>query len=253
VFNRIARPRGAGDPPREASPEQAAQIRLALDCVRRLRAPRPDAINHGGDDDGSGSVLLVVVADALARLPAARRPRRSVLFVWHTAEEKGLYGSQYHAEHPTVPRDSIVAMINMDRMGRGYPSDNPPAGPHALEVIGPRRRSTRLGDIAERVHRAGHHDFKLSYAFDQPGEPTQAWCRSDHFEYARFGVPVIFFVAAAWYLDYHMVSDEPQYVDFDRLAGIGRYISEVTRALADLNQRPTVDQPAPDPEAICRQ
>jgi hypothetical protein len=144
-------------------------------------------------------------------------------------------------------------MINMDRMGRGYPSDNPPAGPHALEVIGPRRRSTRLGDIAERVNRAGNHDFKLSYAFDQPGEPTQAWCRSDHFEYARFGVPVIFFVAAAWYLDYHMVSDEPQYVDYDRLAGIGRYISEVTRALADLNQRPTVDQPAPDPEAICRQ
>lgn len=253
VFNRIARPRGADDPPREATAEEMARIRTALDSVRRIRPPRPDSINNGADDDGSGSVLALEIAEALARLPAAERPRRSVLFVWHTAEEKGLYGSQYFAEHPTIARDSIVAMINMDQMGRGYASDNPPAGLHAIEVIGPRRRSTQLGEIADEVNRRSEHGFTLSYQFDQPGEPTQAWCRSDHFEYARFGVPVIFFVAAAWYLDYHMVSDEPQYIDYDRLAGIGRYIHDVTRALADRGSRPVLDQPAPDPDAICRQ
>ena len=253
VFNRIARPRGADDPPREATGEEMIRIRQALDSVRRIRPRRLDSINNGADDDGSGTVLSLEIAEALMGLPAADRPRRSVLFVWHTAEEKGLYGSQYFAEHPSVPRDSIVAMINMDQMARGYPADNPPAGPHAIEVIGPRRRSTQLGEIAENVNRRIEHQFTLSYAFDQPGEPTQAWCRSDHFEYARFGVPVIFFVAAAWYLDYHMVSDEPQYVDYDRLAGIGRYIHDVTRTIADRRQKPVPDQPAPDPDAICRQ
>jgi hypothetical protein len=253
VFNRIARPRGADDRPREATGEETTRIRAALDSVRRLRRPRPDSINNGADDDGSGTVLALEIAEALAGLPASERPRRSVLFIWHTAEEKGLYGSQYFAEHPTIPRDSIVAMINMDQMARGYPADNPPAGPHAIEVIGPRRRSTQLAEIAENVNRRIEHGFTLSYAFDQPGEPTQAWCRSDHFEYARFGIPVIFFVAAAWYLDYHMVSDEPQYVDYERLAGIGRYIHDVTRMLTDRGQKPVPDQPAPDPDAICRQ
>ena len=253
VFNRIVRPRGADDPPRDPTAEEMIRVRVALDSVRRIRPPRPDSINNGADDDGSGSVLALEIAEALAGLPAAERPRRSVLFIWHTAEEKGLYGSQYFAEHPTVPRDSIVAMINMDQMGRGYASDNPPAGLHALEVIGPRRRSTQLGEIADEVNRRIEHNFTLSSAFDRPGEPTQAWCRSDHFEYARFGTPVIFFVAAAWYLDYHMVSDEPQYIDYDRLAGIGRYIRDVTRMLTDRNHRPVLDQPAPDPNAICRQ
>jgi len=83
------------------------------------------------------------------------RPKRSLLFVWHTAEEKGLYGAQYYSDHPTVPRDSIVAQVNMDQMGRGGREDAPPGGADALVVIGSRRLSTELGDLAERVNARG--------------------------------------------------------------------------------------------------
>jgi Zn-dependent M28 family amino/carboxypeptidase len=173
--------------------------------------------------------------------------------VWHTAEEKGLYGAQHYSEHPTVPRDSIVAQINMDQMGRGDPVDEPPGGANALVVIGARRLSTELGDLAEAVNRRPGHGFTFDYAFDQNGDPTNAYCRSDHYMYARYGIPVAFFSAAAWHVDYHMVSDEPQYVAFDRMTRIGRYVHDYVAAVADLDHRPVVDKARPDPNAVCKQ
>ncbi len=253
VFNRIARPRGADDPQPRPDAATVARIAAALDSVRREHPARPDSIFNGADDDGSGTVLTLEVAEHFASLRGNDRPLRSILFVWHTAEEKGLFGAQYFAEHPSVPLDSVMALVNMDQMGRGQPSDNPPAGPGALELIGPGRRSSELGAIVDRVNAAQPRPFVLSRAFDRPGEPTQAWCRSDHFEYARFGVPVAFLVAAAWHIDYHMVSDEPQYIDYERLTSIGRYVRSLATTLANLDHRLTLDQPAPDPGAMCRQ
>jgi Zn-dependent M28 family amino/carboxypeptidase len=203
------------------------------------------------DDDGSGSVLELEIAESFAK--AARRPKRSLLFVWHTAEEKGLFGAQYFSDHPTVPRDSIVAQINMDQMGRGEPIDNPPGGANALVVIGSRRLSTELGDLAEKVNTKKEFGFRLDYAFDKDGDPTNAYCRSDHYMYARYGIPVVFFSAAAWHIDYHMVSDEPQYIAYDRTARIGRFVRDVVAATADLDHRPVVDKPKPNPDAVCKQ
>ena len=173
--------------------------------------------------------------------------------MWHTAEEKGLYGAQYFSDHPTVPRDSIIAQVNMDQMGRGDPVDNPPGGRNALVLIGARRLSTELGDLAESIDKRPEHAFKLDYEFDRNGDPTNAYCRSDHYMYARYGIPVLFFSAAAWHIDYHMVSDEPQYIAFDRMTRIGRYIRDVVGAVADLDHRPIVDKPKPDPEGVCKQ
>jgi hypothetical protein len=251
VTNAIARSRGADDPPPNLSAEQRARVLAALDSVHRARPARLDSIANGADDDGSGAVIALELAESFAR--AAERPKRSLLFVWHTAEEKGLFGAQYYSDHPTVPRDSIVAQVNMDQMGRGGPEDAPPGGADALVVIGSRRLSTELGDLAERVNKRSAKPFRLDYRFDQNGDPTNAYCRSDHYMYARFGIPIVFFSAAAWHIDYHMVSDESEYIDYPRMTRIATYVSDLTRAVADLDHRPLVDKPKPDPNGTCRQ
>jgi hypothetical protein len=201
AFNQVVRVRGADDPPpRQVTDVQWAKIHAVLDSLHRAHGVRLDSIFNGADDDGSGTVLALEIAEAFAN--AKVRPKRSLLFVWHTAEEKGLYGAQYYSDHPTVPRDSIVAQVNMDQMGRGDPVDHPPGGPNALVIIGPRRLSTELGDLVEQVNARPENKFTLDYEFDRDGDPTNAYCRSDHYMYARYGIPVVFFVAAAWYIDY---------------------------------------------------
>ncbi|MBW8769148.1 MAG: M28 family peptidase [Gemmatimonadetes bacterium] len=251
VANVIARPRGADDPPPTLTEVQRARVAAALDSVHHARPARVDSIANGADDDGSGAVIALELAESFANAPA--RPKRSLLFVWHTAEEKGLYGAQYYSDHPTVPRDSIVAQVNMDQMGRGGVEDAPPGGPDALVVIGARRLSTELGDLAESVNARSTTPFHFDYSFDKDGDPTNAYCRSDHYMYARFGIPVVFFSAAAWHIDYHMVSDEAQYIDYPRMARIATYVADLTRAIADLDHRPVVDKPKPDPDGTCRQ
>jgi len=252
AFNSVVRQRGADDPqPRQVTDAQWSQIRAVLDSLHAAHGVRLDSINNGADDDGSGSVLELEIAESFAK--AARKPKRSLLFVWHTAEEKGLFGAQYYSDHPTVPRDSIVAQINMDQMGRGEPVDNPTGGPNSLVVIGARRLSTELGDLAERVNAKQQQAFRFDYSFDKDGDPTNAYCRSDHYMYARYGIPVVFFSAAAWHVDYHMVSDEPQYIAYDRMARIGRYIRDVVGEVADLDRRPVVDKAKPDPDGLCKQ
>src|SRR5205814_1443100 len=104
----------------QPTPEQRARvdsIHLNLDSLRDGRAARRDSIRNGADGDGSGSMTLLEIAESFARSTA--RPKRSLLFVWHTGEEKGLLGSRWFSEHPTVPRDSIIAQLNMDMVGRG--------------------------------------------------------------------------------------------------------------------------------------
>lgn len=253
AFNSVVRQRGADDqPPRNVTPEQWTRINALVDSLHRAHGgARLDSIYNGADDDGSGSVLELEVAEWFAK--PANRPKRSLLFVWHTAEEKGLYGAQYFSDHPTVPRDSIVAQINMDQMGRGDPIDNPPGGANALVVIGSRRLSTELGDLAEAVNKKESMPFTFDYSFDKNGDPTNAYCRSDHYMYARYGIPVTFLSAAAWHIDYHMVGDEPQYVAYDRMTRIGNYIRDYIAATANLDHRPLVDKPKPDPDGICRQ
>jgi hypothetical protein len=252
AFNQVVRVRGADDPPpREVTDEQWAKIHAVLDSLHRVHGVRLDSIFNGADDDGSGTVLALEIAEAFAK--ARPKPKRSLLFVWHTAEEKGLYGAQYYSDHPTVPRDSIVAQVNMDQMGRGDPVDNPPGGPNALVVIGPRRLSSELGAMVEKVNARAEHRFTLDYEFDRDNDPTNAYCRSDHYMYARYGIPVAFFVAAAWYIDYHMVSDEPQYIAYDRMTKIGRFIRDYVAEVANLGARPVVDQPKPEPTGLCRQ
>jgi hypothetical protein len=248
LLNAVARPEGQNQPPKPLTSADSATVKRQLDSLRRVRPARADSIFNGADDDGSGSVAMLEMAEAMAR----DRPRRSILFVWHTAEEKGLYGSQWFTDHPTVPRDSIVTQLNMDMVGRGRKSDTERGGPNALGLVGSRRLSTELGDLIERLNNGRHPPFRLDYSYDANGHPDNVYCRSDHYMYARYGIPIAFF-SSGIHRDYHMVTDEPQYIDYTRMSRIAGFIGDVARAVADQERRPVVDKPKPDPKAPCQQ
>ena len=250
LVNAVARPEGDNKPAKSLTSGQRATIHQELESLRRVRPPRPDSIFNGADDDGSGSVTVLEIAEALAR--GQERPKRSILFVWHTAEEKGLYGSQWFTDHPTVPRDSIVAQLNMDMVGRGRASDMEGGGPNALGLVGSRRLSTELGDLIERANRRRQPAFEIDYRYDANGHPDNVYCRSDHYMYARYGIPIAFF-STGLHRDYHQVTDEPQYIDYEHMARVAGFVRDVALGVANLDHRLVVDKPKPDPKAPCHQ
>lgn len=250
AYNTVVRPEGAEDMDKVATPAQLDTVRLVLDSLRKLGPPRPDSVMNGADDDGTGSMALLELAEFFARNPA----RRSLLFVWHTAEEKGLFGSEWYTDHPTVTRDSVVAQINMDMIGRGAATDlhlGDSAGSY-VQLIGSRRLSTQLGDLVEQVNASGKHGFVFDYQYDANGHPQQYYCRSDHYSYARYGIPVVFFTTGS-HRDYHMVTDEPQYIDYPKYARVANLVMDVGRTVANLDQRVAVDKPKPQLGAQCVQ
>ncbi len=232
------------------TPDQIAAIHVNVDSLRRLRPARRDSIANGADDDGSGTVTVLEIAEQLAS--ATPRPKRSIVFVWHTGEELGLFGSQWFTDHPTVPSDSIVAQLNMDMVGRGGPGEEKLGGPTYLQLIGSRRLSTELGDLVETVNKTERQPFTFDYQYDAAGHPEQYYCRSDHYMYARYGIPITFF-STGDHQDYHQVTDEPQYIDYDHMARVGQLVYDIARAVANLDHRIVVDKPKPDPRGQCVQ
>jgi hypothetical protein len=250
AFNEVVRPHGADDPQRAATADETAKIRQILDSLRKTNKPRLDSIFNGADDDGTGTVATLEIAEALAR--SAQKPKRSIVFVWHAGEEKGLWGSEYFTDHPTVPRDSIVAQLNMDMIGRGGVHDEKGGGPGYLQLIGSRRLSTELGDMVEAVGKTESTPFRFDYSYDANGHPAQYYCRSDHYEYARYGIPITFFSTGS-HRDYHQVTDEPQYIDYSQLSRVANLVHDVALRVADLDHRVVVDKPKPDPKGECKQ
>jgi hypothetical protein len=232
------------------SPEERASIKINLDSLRAIRPARLDSVYNGADDDGSGSVGALEVAEKFAS--AKVKPKRSLIFVWHTGEEEDLYGSTWFTDHPTVPRDSIVAQLNVDMIGRGEAGDIPGGGPGYLQLIGSKRLSTELGDLIETVNKSYASPFKFDYQFDAAGHPEQYYCRSDHYEYARYGIPITFF-STGGHVDYHQVTDEPQYINYPHLAKVANLLYDVAERVANLDHRVRVDGPKPDPKGQCVQ
>jgi Zn-dependent M28 family amino/carboxypeptidase len=190
-----------------------------------------DSIANGADDDGSGSMSILEIARTWARAPV--KPRRTALFVWHTGEEKGLLGSEWFTSHPTVPLDSIVAQLNADMIGRNAPDSLYLVGPRAA----PRGQSSVLGAIVDSVNASLPRPFLINREWDSPTHPEQIYYRSDHYNYARRGVPIVFFTTGL-HVDYHRVTDEPAKIDYDKLARVDRLLYEVGRAVADRPTRP---------------
>jgi hypothetical protein len=109
-----------------------------------------------------------------------------------------------------------------------------------------------LGDLVEAVNKTEPRPFKIDYQFDANGHPQQYYCRSDHYEYARYGIPIAFF-STGGHRDYHEVTDEPQYIDYDHLARVATLVYHIALRVADLDHRPVVDHPKPNPMGQCVQ
>ena len=259
AFNEVVRPEGEDSPRRAPTDAEMTRVRAILDSLRTTHQPRVDSIYNGADDDGSGSVSVLEIAEAFAK--GNVKPKRSILFVWHVGEERGMWGSRFITDNPPVPRDSIVAQLNMDMVGRGGLNDITGhdismtpihGGPGYLQLIGSRRLSTELGDLVEQVNTQQKLGFKFDYALDANGHDQQIYCRSDHYMYARYGIPIVFFTTGG-HADYHQVTDEPQYIDYDRMASVDKLVFDIAEKVANLDHRVVVDKPKPDPMGNCQQ
>ncbi len=210
------------------------------------RAVAGDSIYNGADDDGSGTAAVLAMAEAFANGP---RSKRSILFVWHTGEEQGLWGSKYFTRYPTVPLQQIIAQLNMDMIGRGKESGDTNSanaelsGANEVYVIGAKMMSTQLGELSERVNK-NFLNLAFNYRYDDPHDPNQFFYRSDHFHYARKGIPIIFYFDGI-HENYHKPSDSVDKIDFAKLEKVTRTIFATAWELANLPNRPAIDKQLP--------
>jgi hypothetical protein len=206
-----------------------------------------DTVFNGADDDGSGTTALLGIAEALGR--ASSRPKRSVLFVWHAGEEKGLWGSRYFTAYPTLPLENIVTQINIDMIGRSKkegetnPRNANLSGPKEVYVIGSRMMSTELGELTETVNKQ-YLNLTFDYRYDDPADPNRFFFRSDHINYARKGIPIVFFFDGE-HEDYHGRGDSVDKIDFQKMEKVTRTVYMMLWELATRPTRPKVDKPLP--------
>jgi hypothetical protein len=198
-----------------------------------------DRVWNGADDDGSGTVALMALARAFAE---GSRPKRSLLFVWHTGEESGLLGSRYYADYPTVPMDSIVTQLNIDMIGRNR--DDKTSEANTVYLVGSDRISTELHNLNRAANSALPKPLTLNYEFNDPSDTEQIYFRSDHYSYAAKGVPIIFFTTGL-HPDYHANTDEVSKIEFDKMARITQLVYETGLRVANLDHPPARDNKGP--------
>jgi Zn-dependent M28 family amino/carboxypeptidase len=206
-----------------------------------------DPICNGADDDGSGTTALLGMAEAISHSKA--RPKRSVLFVWHCGEEKGLWGSRYFTDYPTIPLAQIVTQLNIDMIGRSKkdgdtePRNKDLSGPNQIYVIGSKMMSTELGELTEAVNKS-FLNLQFDYRYDDPNDPNRFFFRSDHYNYARKGIPIVFFFDGV-HEDYHRPGDEPQKIDYQKMEKVARTIYLTLWEVANRSTRVKVDKQLP--------
>ena len=195
-----------------------------------------DSIYNGADDDASGTVAVMEIAQAIAALP--RAPRRSSLFILVSGEEKGLWGSAWFSENPTVPTESMVANLNADMVGRNWTD--------TIVAIG--KEHSDLGQTLERVG-AAHPELGMT-PIDDLWPEQNFYCRSDHYHFARKGVPILFFFNGT-HEDYHGRDDEPDRIDAEKGARLARLIFYLGVEIANADERPAWT-PGTDIDQLCR-
>ncbi|HZS45592.1 MAG TPA: M28 family peptidase [Blastocatellia bacterium] len=198
-----------------------------------------DRIWNGADDDGSGTTTLLAVCRAFA---LGQRPKRSLLFVWHAGEERGLWGSRYYADYPTIPIDKISAQINMDMVGRNR--DNKPEEANTVYIVGSDRISTELHNINVDANASLTKPLKLDYEMNDPTDPEQVYYRSDHYSYAAKGIPIVY-LTTGLHQDYHHNTDSVEKIQFDKMARIGQLVYATGWRVAQLDHYPARDNKGP--------
>lgn len=198
-----------------------------------------DRIWNGADDDGSGTVTEMAIAKAFATGP---KPKRSILFVWHTGEEKGLWGSRYYADYPTVSMDKIVAQINMDMVGRN--NNDLDSDGNTVYLVGDDRISTEFHNILVDVNAKLSKPLTLNYEMNDPTDLEQVYYRSDHYSYAVKGIPIVF-LTTGLHRDYHANTDSAEKILYPKMAMIGKLAYETGMTVADMEHAPVRDNKGP--------
>jgi hypothetical protein len=199
-------------------------------------------VYNGADDDGSGTVGMLSIAQAFAKAAhSGHGPRRSILFLANTGEEKGLLGSEYYTDHPVFPLANTVTDLNIDMIGR---TDVGHEGkPNYVYVIGSDKLSSQLHEALQTANRQ-HGNIDLDFRFNDPADPNRFYYRSDHYNFAKKGIPVAFFFNGV-HADYHEASDEISKIEFDKLEARARLVFYLAWDLANRDAKPAVDSNKP--------
>lgn len=235
AVNWVTRRQGSNDPACKPTAAQQQRVDSLMARARSIRPVRRDSIMNGADDDGSGTVVLLEIAEKFAN----EKPARSIIFVSHQGEEGGLLGSKWFVDHPTIPLDKIAAAHNMDMVGKGRPDYVKFGGPNSVQTLGSRRQSREFGDIIDSVNATRSEPMAIDKTWDVFENPMNRFCRSDQVNYVTKGVPVTYF-STGYAPDYHMATDEPQYIEYDHSARLARFIHDVMWAIAVRKDRPAI-------------
>ncbi len=235
AVNKVTRPQGANDPSCRPTAAQQHAIDSLIAYARRIRAPRRDSIMNGADDDGSGTAVMLEIAEQFVR----EKPARSIIFVSHEGEEAGLLGSRWFTDHPTIPLANVVAAHNMDMLGKGRVDEVKFGGPTSVQMLGARRLSRDFGDIIDSVNATRVETMAIDKSWEVTANPMNRFCRSDQVNYVRQNIPVTYF-SLGYALDYHQPTDEPQYIDYDHSARLARFIHDVMLAIANRKDKPAI-------------
>lgn len=205
-------------------------------------APGPDKINNGADDDGSGTTGVLLMAKAFADAKkAGKGPKRSILFMTVVGEEKGLWGSDWYSQHPVFPVENTIADLNTDMIGRtGEEYLGKPDSANYIYSVGSKMLSSELGNLSEQVN-AAYTKMKLDYKYDDPQDTQRIYYRSDHYNFAKLGIPIIFYYDGMLEQDYHQPGDEVSKINFPLLAKRAQLTYFTAWHLANQAKRPAVD------------
>ena len=246
AVNIVTRPQGNNDPACRPTDEQQRRIDALIAHARSIRPPRRDSIMNGADDDGSGTAVMLEIAEKFA----SEKPARSIIFVSHTGEEAGLLGSRWFTDHPTIPLASIAAALNMDMVGKGRTDQVKFGGPTSIQMLGSRRLSRPFGDIIDSVNATRSETMAIDRSWDVSANPMNRFCRSDQVNYVHHDVPVTYF-SLGYAEDYHQPTDEPQYIDYDHAARLGRFVHDIAWAISQRKDRPAITGADPS-YPVCR-
>lgn len=192
-------------------------------------------IFYGADDDGSGTVGVLELAEAFVKAKAAGKgPRRSIIFMTVSGEEKGLWGSAYYAEHPTYPLEKTTADLNIDMIGRIDPKRKNGDSTNYVYVVGDDKLSSDLKPISEAVNKK-YTKMELDYKYNDPKDTERIYFRSDHYNFARKGVPIIFYFNGT-HADYHRPTDTPDKIDYVQMAKRAQLVFYTAWEMANRNE-----------------
>lgn len=199
-------------------------------------------INNGADDDGSGSVALLEIAEAFkTAADAGEGPKRSIVFLHVTGEEKGLLGSKYYTDYdPILPLNNTVANLNIDMIGRIDPKRE--GDRNYIYLIGSDKLSTELHNLSEEVNQK-YMNIELDYKYNDENDPNRFYYRSDHYNFAKNNVPIIFYFNGT-HADYHRPGDTPDKINYDLLENRTRLVFHTAWEVANRENKVVVDKPA---------